>query len=294
MKLLANMEWYRAFYFAAKWGSLSKAAEELCITQPAVSHSIKQLESRLGGLLFFRTSRGVKLTTERGVLFKYVEQAYHFLETGESKIAEMQQLISGEIKIGAGDTLCKHYLLPFLSSFHIAYPEIKIQVTNRTSRETVELLKQGKIDFGIVNLPLNDKQLRIRESIEIHDCFVVGGIYKELAEKPISWAELSSYPVIMLEKGSSSRAFIDHFAESQGTVLRPEIELGSLDLLLQFAQAGFGVACIVRDFARDELEQGQVAELLLKNPIPPRKVGLITLNDVPVSAAARRLLDMLP
>lgn len=291
--MLANMEWYRTFYFAAKWGSLSKAAEELYITQPAVSHAIKQLESRLGGQLFFRTPRGVKLTAEGEVLFKYIEQAYHFITTGESKIAEMQQFTSGEIRIGAGDTLCKHYLLPFLSSFHAAYPEIKIQVTNRTSRKTAELLKQGKIDFGIVNLPLNDKQLRIRESIEIHDCFVVGGAYKELADKPIGWAELSSYPIIMLERGCNSRAFIDHFAESQGAVLRPEIELGSLDLLLQFAQAGLGVACIIRDFARDELEQGKVVELLLKNPPPPRKIGLITLNDVPVSTAARRLLDML-
>ncbi|NEN85955.1 LysR family transcriptional regulator substrate-binding protein [Paenibacillus elgii] len=95
------------------------------------------------------------------------------------------------------------------------------------------------------------------------------------AKKPMGWAELSSYPVIMLERGSSSRAFVDYFVESQGIVLRPEIELGSLDLLLQFAQAGLGVACIIRDFARNELGQGQVVELLQKSPIPPRKVGLI-------------------
>lgn len=162
--MIENMDWYRAFYEVAQTGSFSKAAERMYITQPAVSHAIKQLEDRLGGALFFRTSRGAKLTAEGEVLFKFVSQAHHFLENGTKKIAEMRNLMAGEVKIGAGDTLCRHYLLPYLESFHNEYPDVKIQVTNRTTRETVSLLKEGRIDFGIVNLPLEDRHLHIRET----------------------------------------------------------------------------------------------------------------------------------
>src|SRR5690606_21911692 len=128
------------------------------------TYAIKQLETKLGGQLFFRMAKGVKLTREGEALFKYVEQAYHFLEAGERKIAEMHQLTEGEVRIGAGDTLCKHLLLPRLRQFHTNYPGIHVQVTNRTTFETLTLLKEGKIDFGLVNLPVaNDPRLVVRE-----------------------------------------------------------------------------------------------------------------------------------
>ncbi|TVY10067.1 LysR family transcriptional regulator [Paenibacillus cremeus] len=292
--MLANMEWYRVFYFVAKSGNISKAAEELYLTQPAVSHSIKQLEKKLGGQLFFRTSKGVTLTAEGEVLFKYIVQAYHFMETGERKISEMQQLMAGEVKIGAGDTLSRHYLLPHLERFHHQFPAIKLQVTNRTTRETIALLKEGKIDFGIVHLPIEDKQLIVREGQRIQDCFVAGVRYRGIAEHPVSLSKLLEHPIILLEHGSSTRRYIDRYAEQQGHVLHPEIELGSVDLLVQFAQIGLGIACVVKDFITDELERGSLFEIQLEPPIPPRHIGLITLKDVPVSAAARHLMAMLP
>ncbi|MBD2865316.1 MULTISPECIES: LysR family transcriptional regulator [Paenibacillus] len=294
--MIENMEWYRAFYEVAQTGSFSKAAERLFITQPAVSHSIKQLEFRLGGALFFRTSRGVKLTAEGEVLYKFVSQAHHFLENGEKKIAEMRNLMAGEVKIGAGDTLCRYYLLPHLDSFHRQYPELKIQVTNRTSRETIALLKEGRIDFGIVNLPMHsdDRQLHIRESMQLHDCFVAGRTGRPDPESPRSWDELAALPLLMLERGSSIRRYVDAFAESKGVRLQPEIELGSIELLVQFAGIGLGIACVIREFVGVELADGTLSEVRLADPLPPRNVGLVTLRDVPLSAAAQRLLEMLP
>ncbi|MCR8629819.1 LysR family transcriptional regulator [Paenibacillus radicis (ex Xue et al. 2023)] len=293
--MIHNMEWYRVFYFTAKAGSLSKAAEELFITQPAVTHSIKQLESKLGGQLFIRTSKGVNLTAEGEVLFKYIEQAYHFISNGERKIAEMHQLVDGEIKIGAGDTLCRHYLLPHLQSYHEAYPSIKIQVTNRTTAETVTLLKEGKIDLGIINLPLAqpDNKINVQESIPITDCFVAGVKHKYLSETPISLEALLQQPIILLEKGSSIRTFIDTFAESQSLTIKPEIELGSIDLLVDFARSGFGIACVIKDFVSHELAEGSLYEIQLKNPVPPRKVGIVTLKGTPLSVAAKHILDMM-
>ncbi|WP_409344690.1 LysR family transcriptional regulator [Paenibacillus sp. MBLB4367] len=295
--MIANMDWYRVFYFTAKAGSLSKAAEQLFITQPAVSHSIKQLESKLGGALFFRTPKGVKLTAEGEVLFKYVEQAYNFVETAEKKIAEMHLLLAGELRIGAGDTLCKHFLLPYLSSFHQSYPQVNIQVTNRTTKETVSLLKEGKIDLGIVNLPLPaaDSMLAVQASIPIRDGFVAGERYKHLAGKPLPLPQFRGLPLIMLEQGSASRRYVDRFFLSHDIVLQPEIELGSVDLLTDFARSGFGIACVIEDFVDTGSGSGSpLYPIRLELPIPPRNVGLITLKDVPLSPAAKQLIALLP
>lgn len=291
---IPSMEWYRVFHAVARFGSLSRAAEELHITQPAVSHTIKQLEAALGGKLFFRVPRGVKLTAEGELLHRHVEQAFGFIAAAERQLGEMHELRRGRVRIGAGDTLCKHYLLPHLARFHRTYPDIAIQVTNRTTPETVKLLKEGAIDFGIVNLPVDDRQIAIRESVAIRDCFVAGERYKELAAAPLPLARLTAYPLLMLEQGSSTRDYVDRFFREAGVALAPEIELGSLDLLVQFAQHGLGVACVIRNFAEEELASGALYEVALDPPIPPRRIGLVTLHGVPLAAAARRFMDMLP
>jgi LysR family cyn operon transcriptional activator len=292
-KMIHNMDLYQVFYFTAKTGSLSKAAEELYITQPAVTHSIKQLEGKLGGQLFNRTSKGVTLTAEGEMLFTYIEQAYHFILNGERKIGEMHQLTNGEVKIGAGDTLCKHFLLPHLKTFHETFPKIKIQVINRTTADTITLLKEGKIDIGIVNLPISDHQIEIQESIAIHDCFIAGENYKYLSETAISFDKLLEYPIILLEKGSNTRAYIDGFASENGFIIKPEIELGSLDLLVEFTRNGFGIACVIREFIDPELSHDNLYEIRLEKPFPARKVGIIKLKSTPLSTAAKHLHSML-
>lgn len=291
---MLNLELYKVFYYAAKTGSISNAAKELFITQPAVSQSIKQLETELGGKVFFRTSRGIKLTSEGRVLYKYIEQAYGLIRTAENKFLEMQNLLSGEIKIGAGDTLSKYYLLPYLREFHEKYPQIKVQVTNRTTFETIELLKSGKVDFGIINLPIkNRERLVIHEVLTVEDCFVCGEKYKDLAQKPISVKDLSNYPLLLLEKGSNTRGFVDNFFLEHNVEVVPEIELGSVNLLIEFAKIGLGISYVVKDFIEDELRNGKVFKIDLLEKIPKRKIGVITLKDVPISSSAKEFLRML-
>ncbi|MGO4109379.1 LysR family transcriptional regulator [Paenibacillus sp. YAF4_2] len=290
-----NLEWYRVFYWIAKTGSLSRAAEQLHITQPAVSHTIKQLESTLGGQLFFRTPRGVTLTTEGAVLLQYIEQAFHSVEIGEKAIAEMNNLNSGEIAIGASDTLCKHYLLPYLEQFHKEHPGIRIRITNRTTPETLELLKEGKIDFGIVSMPVSDKKVDIRESTPLQDCLVGGTGYQALAaSSPLPLEQLSEYPLLLLEKGSYTRCYLDDYAASHGITLTPEFELGSVDLLVQFARSGFGLAFVIRNFVLEELQRGELVEIPLTPSIPARPIGIATLRGVPISAATKSFLALLP
>ncbi|MDQ0062660.1 LysR family transcriptional regulator [Paenibacillus harenae] len=289
-----NLEWYRVFYWIAKSGSLTAAAEQLHITQPAVSHTVKQLEDKMGGALFFRTSKGVKLTAEGDVLLRYIEQAFHSISNGEKAIAEMNNLNSGEIHIGASDTLCNHYLLTYLEQFHEQHPSIRIHVTNRTTPETLALLKQGKIDFGIVGSPSSDKQIHYLRTALVHDCLVGSKKYAHLARTPIALDNIRHYPLLMLENGASTRAYIDEYAASSGIKLMPEFELGSIDLLVQFALRGFGLAFVIREFVQERLHKGELIELTLNPPLPDRSIGVATLHGVPLSAASKAFLALLP
>lgn len=289
-----NLEWYRVFYWTAKLGSLSRAAERLHISQPAVSQTIKLLETKLEGQLFFRTSKGVTLTVEGEVLFRYVEQAFSFVEIGEKKIAEMHNLHSGEINIGANDTLCKHYLLPYLEKFHKQFPNIRIRITNRTTPETISLLKEGKIDFGIVSLPILDKQIAIRQSLPLADCLVCGKAFAGLVDLPLPLEKINDFPLLVLEKGSNSRDFLDDYTSKNGIQLNPEFELGSIDLLAQFARSGFGLAFVIRDSVKDDLASGELFEIPLDIPLPTRHIGIATLRGVPLSAATKSFLTLLP
>jgi len=288
-----NLEWYRVFYWTAQLGSVTNAAKQLHITQPAVSHTLKQLEASLGNPLFFRTPKGVKLTAEGTVLFRYIEQAMGLVQAGEKKIAEMSQLHYGEVTIGASDTLCKLYLLPFLEQFHLQYPQIKISVNNRTTPETITLLKSGTIDFGIVHMPINERDLVVVPSMDLQDILVGGPQYAHLLEKPMSFEELQHYPLLLLEQGGSTRAYLDQYAVSQGILLKPEFELGSVDLLIKFAQSGFGLTFVGRQYIQEELEAGKLVEIPLVSAIPPRQVGIAMLQDVPLSTAARALLEFI-
>jgi len=288
-----NLERYRVFYHAAQAGSLSRAAKELYLSQPAVSQAVKQLESDVGCPLFVRMARGVRLTEEGKVLFSYIAQAYRLIEAGERKLVELRRLERGEVRIGASDTLCRYVLLPYLEAFHAAYPHIQIHVTNRTSGETAELLMEGRIDFGIVTLPLLHERIVVHEGVFLQNCFVVGERRKALAARPVSVTELAGHPLILLEEGSVNRAGIDAYFQSHGVSVKPEIELGSIDLLVQFAKIGLGVACVVRDFITEELNARTLFEVTVEPPLPRHRIGLITLKDTPLSPAANAFIAAL-
>ena len=197
-----NLELYRIFCIVAQNGNISKAAEELFVSQSAVSQTIKQLEKKLGGKLFNRSARGVQLTPEGEVLFSYVNSAVSLVKNAEEKLLRIQNLREGEIKIGASDTICSLFLLPMLERFNTNYPDIHISVTNRTTQESIDLLRNGTVDLSFVNLPIdNDPLLEITPVRPIRDCFVVGEKYAFLADSVMRLSDLQSHPILMLEIG---------------------------------------------------------------------------------------------
>jgi DNA-binding transcriptional LysR family regulator len=288
-----NSELYKVFFFVAKSKSVSNAAQQLFISQPAVSRSIKQLEERLGCMLFFRTSRGVSLTKEGETLYTYVEMAFNFLFLGEKKISQIRNLNEGELSIGVGDSICKHYLLPYLKRFNTENPGINIHITNQKSFEIVSRLKEGKIDLGLVNLPLDDEQLRITKLIDIHDCFVVGEKLKDLTHDKISLRNLIKHPIMLVEKGSNSRKYIEEYFQNHKIRIEPAFELGNFELLAQFAMINLGVACVIKEFFLQELETADLFEIKLKEEIQPRSIGVASLKMVPLSSAAKEFIYLL-
>lgn len=289
-----NLELYKIFYYVVKEGSISKASQALYISQPAVSQAIKKLESRLGGQLFTRIHKGIVLTPEGEVLFKYIEQGYNMIMLAESKFMEAINLDLGNIRIGASDITLRYFLLPYLEEFHEQYPRVKIKVTNGPSPETVELLKKGIIDFGVVSLPLtNSEGLEVLEVKKIQDCFVANYKFSELAGRQVSLKELVEYPIIMLEKNTTTRQYIDDFFARYSVTLSPEFELATSDLIVQFASRGLGVSCVVRDHAQEYIKNGSLFEIELQEEIPPRPIGIIKLRNIPLTAAAKKFMELI-
>lgn len=285
-----NLELYKAFYYVAKTKNISKASEQLYITQPAVSRTIKQLEETLGCSLFFRTSKGVELTKEGEVLFKYIEQAFNFISSGEKKITDIRELKTGEVKIGASDTICKYYLVPYLKLFKTYYPDIKVNVTCPTTPEIIKLLKGGKIDFGIVNMPFYDEQLEFKEIMKIQDCFIVGQKYKYLSGTKRHINEIVKYPMLLLEKNSNTRIYIDQYFQKNSISVTPDFELGNIDQLIHFAKYDFGIACVMENFIEDVLNESTLYKINLIEKIPSRSMGIAWLKNVPLTSAAKELI----
>ena len=284
---------YKIFTEVVEYENFSKAAKALYMTQPAVSQAIMQLEAKLGVRLFTRTSRGVIVTNEGKLLDEYISSAINLIDAGEQKIKDSRNLIMGDLHIGVGDTISRYYLLPFLEAFHSKYPNIKLKIINRTTPELTTILKSGKIDIAICNLPLKDSALTIEKCMDVHDIFVCGERYKEKALKTLSFQELSELPLIFLEKKSNSRHYVEKHMASKGIKISPEIELGSHELLLEFAKINLGVACVIQEFSQDYLQRGDLYKLNLEEEIPKRSIGYCFLKSVSLSPASTKFLEIL-
>lgn len=288
-----KLDYYKIFYEVANTLSFSKAAERLFITQSAVSQSVRNLESTLGTPLFLRTKKEVSLTEEGAVLYEYVKNAISLIDRGEHEIEKIKKLEKGSLRIGVSDTISRHVLLPFLERFNRTYPMINLQIVNRTSMQAIDLLKAGGVDLAFVNLPLEDDRISVTPYAAVQDIFVAGTRFSFLMGKVLSFEELSGYPLIFLEKNANSRNYVEQFFLSKGIPLRPEIELGSHDLVLEFAKINLGIACVTREFAKEYLDNGSLKVIETERPIPKRQIGVCRLKGVSISAAGNMFLSFM-
>lgn len=292
--MIGKLDLYKVFCMVGKCQSFSKAAKELYMTQPAVSQAVMQLERELNIRLFTRTYRGVTLTNEGKTLFEYANAAISLINVGEEKLLEIKNLTAGELKIGVGDTISRYFLLPYLEEFNEKYPNIKFKIINSTTSELCEILKSGEIDIAICNFPIDDEALELREYRKIQDIFVCGEKYKHmLLEKPQSFLEILKLPLIILDPKSNSRTYVEKYMLEKGIKIVPEIELGSHDLLLEFAKINLGVACVIKEFSKEYLRDKKLYEVKTLEEIPERSIGLCFLKGVQLSAAATKFVEIL-
>ena len=291
---MVNLDLYRVFYTVAKSGSLTKAAEELYISQPAVSRSIKQLESQLGVTLFTRTHRGMVLSSQGGkVIFAEVERALGLLTEAENRIAEMKNSATGKLRIGASDTIFEYFLADKIVDFHEKFPAVKIDLVADFTPDTIAKLKADKIDVAFVNLPITpDADLKLHGNcMRLNDAFVANDKFAELKGKNVSFAMLKQYPLIMMEKNTIARKSLDNFLGSLGVELQPSIEVGSWDLMKRLVLRGMGIGVIPREYVHGPLQDNSLFEVQTDPALPVRSVGMLLKKNTPVSYALHCFID---
>ena len=286
-----NYELYKVFYHVAKSLSFSDAAEALYISQSAVSQSIKTLEKRLNQTLFIRSTKKVALTKEGELLLKHVEPAINLITRGENQLC-VDPKKGIQLRIGASDTICRYYLVPFLNNFHKKYPGIHIKVTNGTSLQCAKLLERNEVDLIIVNSPNSalNNLMQIIPVKEFRDIFIANPEAFPLNDHPVTLEELQQYPILMLEKRSMTSIFLHNLFLEHSLDLVPAIELSSNDLLIDLARIGLGIA-FIPDFCMSDTRNLSVINLT--EEIPTRKLVAAYNSDIPLSDAASFFIDSL-
>ena len=292
--MVSNLEYYKTFYYVAKTGSLTQAASLLSISQPAVSQALKQLEQQTNAKLFRRVSKGVKLTAEGELLYSYVAKGYEQFLLGEERLKQMQNSELGEIHIGASDMTLQFFLLPYLEQFHEKYPGIKVIVSNAPTPETIENLKKEQIDFGVVSSPLaEDPSVCALPVREIEDIFVCGRRFISYKNRTLDLSVLETLPLICLEGNTSSKHYMEDFLSKNNVSLKPEFELATSDMIIQFALRSLGIGCVVKDFALPYLQSGKLFALRFNQMIPKRNLLLVTPSGGHMSPAVENLLHLI-
>lgn len=289
---MVNLDLYKVFYTVAKCGSLTRAAEELYISQPAVSRSIKQLETQLGVPLFTRTHRGMQLSAQGGeMIFEEVERALNLLSEAQNRISEMQTSATGRIRIGASDTIFQYMLADRIVEFHARFPQVKIDLLSGITPETIEQLKTDKCDVAFVNLPITtDAELKLYGNcMKLNDVFVAGEKYAEYKDVTFSLGEVPD--LILMEKNAVSRMSLDTFFQSHGVETNPSIEVGGWELMKRLVVSGMGVGVIPREYVAKELENGTLFEVKTDVPLPVRSVGMLLKKHTPIPYALHCFID---
>ena len=297
MEVESTLSSYRIFNAVAETGNLSKAAKELYISQPAISKAVSKLEQSLSVKLFTRNSRGVKLTEEGALLYEYTCSAFQSLRQGEESIKRIHTLGIGHIKIGVSTTLCKHLLLPYIQRFINANPHIKVSIECRSTFDTLSALEEGKLDIGLIGKPAQSGSLEFLPLTTIRDTFVTSPAYLEnLKEREPSVTEdtnelFQRANLMLLDDKNISRLHTADYFSKHNIRTGQILEVGTMDLLIDFVKVGLGIGCVIRDFVAEDLSNGALMELPSLPPFAERVVGFALRKNAVQSDSVSRFID---
>lgn len=292
---MIDFDLYKLFYAVAKCGSLSKAAEELYISQPAATQALQRLEKLLDTTLFNRQRHGMELSAQGGkVIFDDVEQAVKLLYGVEEKLAALKQNATGTLRIGASETIFQYFLSEKIVEFNKLYPQVKIELISEVSPKIIALMKKDECDIGFLNLPVaDDEEIVIQKSIQfLNDIFIAGESFSELKGKEISVQELHKYPLLLMENNTISREAVNHFGISHGVHFEPAVEVNSWGFMKRLVVNGMGIGCIPREYAQNKLADGSLFEVKVQPAMPVRSVGMALPKKVNMTFALQSFINL--
>ena len=284
-----DFDYYRTFYYVGKYKSATLAAKELFTSQPAVTRTIKKLESELGCRLFVRSKKGMEFTSEGETLFEYVSASFNQLEKGETEVRKNTSASEGRVVIGTTVTALDEFLFKFLDSFHKLYPNIKLKIFTQSTDSTIERLRSGQIDVAIVTSPFSSfEDVEYVKLKEFKNVLVGGKSYQYLCDnEAISIVELKKYPFVAMSSHTQLRQYTDSLFLKYNTAVSPQIEVDSADVLIPFIQNGFGLSIVPLSLASRSLEKGNIFQIKTKEEIPNRCVYLVSSKSFPRSGATK-------
>lgn len=287
-------DYYKIFYYVAKYHSFTKAASVLMNSQPNITRSMNNLEHELGCRLLLRSNRGVKLTPEGEKLFRHVALAVEQIQAGEEELRMEQSLKSGQVSIGASETALHGLLLHKLGEFHREYPGVRIRISNQTTPQAILALKNGTVDFAVITnpsgirIPLKETPLK-----QFREILVGGPQFSGLSEKTWDLGELEPYSFVCMDKKSRSYELYGDFFLEHGLTLEPDLEAATMDQVLLMVKNGLGIGFLPEGFARDALDKHEIFRIPLHGEPPKRSICLIQDMERPLSVAAKKLTELL-
>ena len=274
-----NLELYKIFYYVAKNGNITQAANELMVSQPAVSKSIKALESDLNTTLFNRNNNGVSLNNAGELLYEKIKQAMDLIISAEEDLTSLNNMEKGTINIGAGNTIMQRYLMPYIKEFHELYPNINVIVHTVVTEELIKRAQIGLVDIVFTHMPNNiPDNFEITNIKELHDILVVNKNSKYL-NKQIKKKDLEELPLVLLPYKASNRQNFNKFCTTNNIVINPLMEIGNDLIIEDCAYNGLGVGLVVKEYVQNRLDNNELFELKTAFNIEPKYlVSLIDAN----------------
>ena len=292
-----NLEYCRAFYYVAQLGSVSKAAEALFLTQPAITRSVKQLEEYLECKLFSRISRGMHLTNEGKVLLDHIEKVFNELASAEKTLQRMTNFESGILNIGATETALYYFLLPIIEKFREKYPKVFLNVSGSSTPEIIRMVKDGTVELAAGVSPIKDAEnLTVTAATEFRDIFIIGKTLMEaegLQNRTLTVDELCRIPIVAVEKGTSARRQIDSWFKEQGVFFKPDYSVRTSSTVLPFVQRNLAVGIVPDLFVKKMLEKKEIFEVKVNKPIPGREIIIIHKDVSQVTSLCRHFIDFI-
>ncbi len=271
-----NLELYKTFYYVAKNESISRAANELLISQPAISKAIKTLEDQLNTNLFIRKRDGVELTEAGEAIYKKIKDAMDLIGSAENDLKTLTNMESGTINIGASKTIIHEFLMPYIKSFHKAYPNINIKIYTDKTSDIIKKAKMGIIDVIFTNLPYNlPQEFNEFKLIDLHDCFVANEDFSEYKNKKLTIKDLENLPLLVLTKGTATRIRLDNFCEENNIHIKPAMEFSSNTLIKEFTEEGFGIGLLNEEHIKEELQSGKLFKLDINLTLKEKYLGMV-------------------